>query len=216
VTIKDGKFTEREPEVYTDEEVEAFLKACDPFHAVVFNTLLMAGLRKQEMEHLEWPDINFTNGTLSVRGKHDWQPKDWEERTIEIPRELVEMLLTARKPRGWVFATRTGNPYTHVWDDCKDICKKAGLDEDNYRPQKFRGTYATKLLQSGIDLKTVQKLLGHKNLESTMRYLAKAESPKVRLLVDAVQWRKRPPSTLRIGDHAVSMEAIMVVNAEKD
>ena len=47
-------------------------------------------------------------------------------------------------------------------------------------------TFATTLLQSGVDLKTVQKLLGHKNLESTMRYLAKAESPKVRAKVNAV------------------------------
>jgi integrase len=40
--------------------------------------------------------------------------------------------------------------------------------------------------QSGVDLKTVQKLLGHKNLECTMRYLAKAQSHEVRAKVDAV------------------------------
>jgi integrase len=45
--------------------------------------------------------------------------------------------------------------------------------------------YATKLLQSGVDLKTVQKLLGPQKLESTMRYLAKAQSAEVRAKVDA-------------------------------
>jgi len=40
VTVGDAKFTEREPEAYTDEEVDTFLKACGPFHAPVFNTLL--------------------------------------------------------------------------------------------------------------------------------------------------------------------------------
>jgi integrase len=203
VTVKDAKWVEMEPVVYDDGELEPFFAACGPFHNLVFHTLLMSGLRKQEMEHLEWSDINFTNGTLSVRGKKDWQPKDWEERTIEIPRELLELLGAARKDKGWVFATRTGGRYTHVWDDCKDICKKAGLDETKYHPHKFRGTYATKLLQSGVDLKTVQKLLGQKNLESTMRYLAKAESKKVRAKVDAVQWKERPPTTLQIGNHAL-------------
>jgi integrase len=129
VTVKDAKFVEKEPEVYNDDEVDAFLKACGPFHALVFNTLLMAGLRKQEMENLEWPDINFTTGTLSVRGKKTFQPKDWEERDIEMPEELREMLFSARKERGLVFCTKTGKKYTHVWDDCKDIAKKIALAE---------------------------------------------------------------------------------------
>ena len=220
VTVKDGRFVEREPEVYTDDEVEAFLKACSPFHSRVFNTLLMAGLRKQEMENLEWTDINFEIGILKVRGKKDFQPKDWEERDIEIPRELADILFPTKKTRGLVFATKSGNKYTHVWDDCKDIAKKVGAvlaekaDEDEketvmeetaakYHPHKFRATYCTKLLQSGIDLKTVQKLMGHKTIESTMRYLAKAESKQVKAKVDAVQWKKKEPRTLRIGEYEI-------------
>src|SRR5271169_3617121 len=126
VTVKDGKFVEKEPEVYTDDEVDAFFKACSPFHIRVFNTLLMAGLRKQEMENLEWTDINFEIGILKVRGKKDFQPKDWEERDIEIPRELADILFPTKKNRGLVFATKSGNKYTHVWDDCKEIAKKVG------------------------------------------------------------------------------------------
>jgi len=45
---------------------------------------------------------------------------------------------------------------------CEDIAKRAGLK--NAYPHKFRATYATKLLQAGVDLKTVQKLLGHKDI----------------------------------------------------
>jgi len=222
VTVKDGKFVEREPEVYTDDELDAFFKACSAFHTRVFSTLLMAGLRKQEMENLEWTDINFERGTLAIRGKKDFQPKDWEEREIEIPRELLDVLFSAKKNRGLVFATKSGKKYTHVWDDCKDIAKKVGValagkadgeerervvreTAAKYHPHKFRATYCTKLLQSGIDLKTVQKLMGHKTIESTMRYLAKAESKKVRAKVDAVQWKKLPPRTLRIGDREISI-----------
>jgi len=233
--VKDGRFVEREPEVYSDDEVDTFLKACGLFHALVFNTLLMAGLRKQEMENLEWPDINFTNAVLSVRGKKTFQPKDWEERDIEIPRELLEMLFEARKERGLVFATKTGKKYTHVWDDCKDIAKKMGeaaakkanpkateeqLEEAanetaaKYHPHKFRATYCTKLLQSGIDLKTVQKLMGHKTIESTMRYLAKAESHKVKAKVDAVQWKKARPGTVKSGAHSLPLDTKLVWSEE--
>src|SRR5262249_27314449 len=65
-----------------------------------------------------------------------------------------------------------------------------------YHPHKFRATYCTKLLQSGIDLNTVQKLMGHKTIESTMRYLAKAQSHVVKAKVDAVQWKKARPATV--------------------
>jgi integrase/recombinase XerD len=232
VTVKDAKFVEREPEVYTDDELDVFFKACSPFYARVFHTLLMAGLRKQEMENLEWTDINFETGTLSVRAKKTFQPKDWEEREIEIPRELLEMLFSAKKDRGLVFATKSGKKYTHVWDDCKDIAKKIGAalaekaDEEatervvretaaKYHPHKFRATYCTKLLQSGIDLKTVQKLMGHKTIESTMRYLAKAESKRVRAKVNAVQWKKQPPQSVQLGVYPVSMGTI-IVDADKD
>src|SRR5262249_39623352 len=97
VTVMDAKFTEREPEGFTDDELEVFFAACSEFNSRVFHTLLMAGLRKQEMENLEWRDINFVTGVLSVHGKATFQPKDWEERDIEMPEELREMLFSARK-----------------------------------------------------------------------------------------------------------------------
>jgi integrase len=52
VTVKDAKWVEMEPEVYDEKELEALFKACNPFQLVVFKTLLMAGLRKQELESL--------------------------------------------------------------------------------------------------------------------------------------------------------------------
>jgi integrase len=184
VTVKDAKYVEIEPEVYTPEELEKFFAACNGFQLLVFKTFLMSGLRKQELESLEWPDINFTAGTLKVSAKPGFQPKTWEERTIEVPSDLLTMLGVAMRRSHLVFANKNGNKYTHAWDDCKSIAEKAGIEDAH--PHKFRASYATKLLQSGVDLKTVQKLLGHKNLESTMRYLAKAQSPEVRAKMDAV------------------------------
>jgi integrase/recombinase XerD len=82
-----------------------------------------------------------------------------------------------------VFANSGGGKYTHSWDDCKAIGKKAKIEDCH--PHKFRSTFATQTLQHA-DLKTVQKLLGHRDIASTMRYLAKAESKKVREKVNAV------------------------------
>jgi integrase len=184
ITVKDAKFVEREPEVYGEDELERFFAACDPFQLRVFKTLLMSGLRKQELESLTWADVDFTAGTIKVSAKPGFSPKDWEERTIEIPKALLALLQPVAQTEGFVFANGRGHRYTHLWDDCNAIAKKAGVT--GFHPHKFRSHYATTLLQAGVDLKTVQKLLGHKDLESTMRYLARAESGKVRAKVDAI------------------------------
>jgi site-specific recombinase XerD len=119
-----------------------------------------------------------------VSPKPGFDPKDWEQRSIEVPETLMVILKELPKRGKLVFANGSGNMYTHSWDDAKAIGKKAKVADSH--PHRFRATFATTLLQNGVDLKTVQKLLGHKNLESTMRYLAKAESPKVRAKVNAV------------------------------
>jgi len=184
VTVKDARYVELEPEVYGEEELKKFFKACNPFQLAVFKTLLMAGLRKQELEGLTWDDVDFEVGTLKVSAKPGFSPKTWEERTIEIPAKVLSILKKLPRKSEWVFANGNGNRYTHMWDDCQTIAEKAGVKDAH--PHKFRATYATKLLQNGVDLKTVQKLLGHKNLESTMRYLAKAKSHEVKKKLDAI------------------------------
>jgi integrase len=188
VSVKDAKFTELEPVVYHQEELDKFFAACTPFQLLVFKTYLMSGLRKQELEHLEWTDVNFTVGTLTVSPKPGFDPKDWEQRTIEIPTELPNLLKPHAKPSGYVFPTSTGNRWTHSWDACKEIERRAGLT--GFHPHGFRATFATTCLQGGMDLKTVQKLLGHKDLESTQRYLAKAQSHTVRARLDSI-WNGR-------------------------
>jgi integrase len=173
-----------EPEVYDKKDLEAFFRACSPFEFAVFKCLLMSGLRKQELESLTWDDVSFVSGTITVSPKPGFSPKDWEQRTIEVPASLLDLIDPLPRKNNWVFANGNGNRYTHMWDDCNAIAKRAGIKDAH--PHKFRATYATKLLQSGVDLKTVQKLLGHKNLESTMRYLAKAQSAEVRAKVNAI------------------------------
>jgi integrase/recombinase XerD len=183
VTVKDAKFTETEPTVYSPEGLKVFFAGCNQFLTAVFKTYLMSGLRKAELENLEWADVDLVAGTVRVTAKDGWQPKDWEERTIEVPDELLGILKELPHRGKLVFANSEGHHYTHSWDDCKKVAEKAELS--GFHPHKFRATFATTLLQSGVDLKTVQKLLGHKDLESTMRYLSRAESKKTRAAVNA-------------------------------
>jgi integrase/recombinase XerD len=132
---------------------------------------------------LTWDDVDFESGILRVTPKLGFSPKDWEERSIECCDALLAILNELPRKAEWVFANGNGNSYTHIWDDCNELAKEARIEA---YPHKFRATYATALLQNGMDLKTVQKLLGHKNLESTMRYLARAQSKQVRQKVNDI------------------------------
>src|ERR1039458_6245481 len=178
------KFTEPEVIVYNDDELAAFFQQCDAYRFAVFKTYLMSGLRKAELENLTWDDVDFTAGIIRVTPKKDWQPKTWEARSIEVPDELLTILKGLTKRGTLVFANREGHKYTHSWDDCKKIAKKAKVEDAH--PHRFRATFATRNLQNGLDLKSVQMLLGHRDIASTIRYLAKAESKKVRAKVNAV------------------------------
>ncbi len=59
-------------------------------------------------------------------------------------------------------------------DHCKSIAKRAKLDPTKFDLKTFRSTYATGMLRRGFDVRTVQHWMGHKSLETTMRYLAPA------------------------------------------
>ena len=92
VTERDGKYEEKEPEVYTEDELKKFFEHCNPFQYAVFKTYLMSGLRRKELENLTWDCVDLKAGTLRVEAKGDFVPKTWQQRTVEIPREVVEIL----------------------------------------------------------------------------------------------------------------------------
>jgi hypothetical protein len=123
------------------------------------------------------------NDFIRVTPKKDWQPKTWEARDIEVPDDLLAILkifpgaaswcspiakVTSTRPVGMIATASPRKPMSILL-----IRTSSGQH------------FATRTLQHA-DIKTVQKLLGHHDIESTMRYLGKAESKKVREQVNAV------------------------------
>ena len=66
-------------------------------------------------------------------------------------------------------------------DHCKAIARTAGLETKKFDLKTFRSTYATRMLRSGFDVRTVQHWMGRKSLETTMRYLVPATDVQVKL-----------------------------------
>src|ERR1017187_6566615 len=155
------------------------------FRSVLFSTFLMTGLREQEVVHLVWTDINFDLRVVRVTAKPTlaFYPKRWEEREVPITVQLAELLRNhpKRTDSQFVFPSRTGNREQHMLDRCKAVAARAELDAAKFDLKTFRSTYATRMLRSGFDVRTVQHWMGHKSLETTMRYLVPATDVHTRL-----------------------------------
>ncbi len=186
------RYTEEEPEMYEESELEKLLKACDAEEQLWFEFFLMTGMREQEIMYTYWSDVNLTAGTVRVTHKPDrgWTPKAYKEREIPIPTRLVKGLKAWKaktdKTCNFVFPTAGCRPKLDFLDCLKAVAERAKLDSENFWLHKFRATFATRCLWAGVDLRTVQQWLGHSYMESTMRYLKPSRSQRVREKVNEI------------------------------
>jgi len=186
------RYTEEEPEIYEQDELDKLFAACDEAERLWYEFFLMTGMREQEVIYTYWSDVNLAHATVRVSYKPDrgWTPKAYKEREIPIPAKLAKSLKAwkakADKTCGLVFRTAGCKPKLDFLDCLKAVAERAKLDEDNFWLHKFRATFATRCLWAGVDLRTVQQWLGHSDMESTMRYLKPSRSQHVRDKVNEI------------------------------
>src|SRR5215831_19078114 len=168
----------RLPEILAPEEVERLIQsAASPLHRIWLLILYAAGIRREELVQLKIGDIDSDRMLISVR-----QGKGKKDRNVMLsPRLLQELRDYWRsanpKPKSYLFPSKAahGNadlPMTakSVWDAVQQAATRAGLDK-RVHPHTLRHCFATHLLESGADLRTIQFLLGHADLKTTSRYL---------------------------------------------
>lgn len=163
----------KKPRFLTIDECREFLKACSEDQFPIFFTFLNTGLRLGELLNLQWVDIDFPRQRLKVQQKDFWIPKAGE-REVPLNDEMIrlfsDMKLKVTKPSDFVFSHRNGGPLKRkLRQDVIDIAKRARLN-DMTKVHTFRHTFASQLIMSGVDLPTVQRLLGHTDIQTTMIY----------------------------------------------
>jgi integrase len=157
--------------VYSEDELARLLAAAEGEDYAAFLTLALTGLREQELCWLTWDDVCLDPGRehLVVRAKPGFTPKDYEQREVPLPAELAKVLGARPRRSPWVFPNSKGEREGHLLRRLKQVARRAGVERATLH--KFRHTYATRLLETGADIVTVQRLLGHSDLETTRRYL---------------------------------------------
>lgn len=173
------------PREYTEEDLAKFFDVTTDRERELFSTFLLTGFREQEVVFLFWSDINLKLRTIRVTSKPHlgFFPKRWEEREVPVPAQLAKLLETRPHLHSerFVFPSPTGNREHNMLLKCKAVAARAELDPEKFDLKTFRSTYATRMLRSGFDVRTVQHWMGHKSLETTMRYLVPARDVHDRL-----------------------------------
>ena len=164
------KFNNARERYLTSDEANALKLACDcspnPLLSAIVGLLMTTGARRSELLKAKWSDIDLVkrtwtlNMTKNGRGRH-------------IPLSQAAMDIIGKLPRypdcPWLLPNRnTMLPFTDIKRSFTEARKKAGLDDVHIHD--LRHSYASALVNAGIDLYQIGSLLGHKNLASTQRY----------------------------------------------
>lgn len=154
----------------TDIECQWLLEHTPKDLYPIFFTFLNTGMRRAELVNLEWADIDFENAMISIRRKPFWLPKTGE-REIPMNTELKIVLDRLPKKSNFVFTGKDGQKIDpdKVRRCLVEIAENAGI-ENLSEIHALRHTFASRLIAKGVDLPTVQKLMGHSSIETTMIY----------------------------------------------
>lgn len=172
---------QRLPAVLSRTEVQRLLQAMTPLHnRAYFTTLYSCGLRLNEALYLQVGDIDGPRHMMHVH-----RGKGAKDRYIPLPDDTLDLLRiywqTHRNPT-WLFPA-TGRDQKHlasatspmprssVQGAFRKAKQRAGIRKRDVGPHTLRHSYATHLLEAGVNLRAIQRYMGHAHLETTMIYL---------------------------------------------
>ena len=156
---------------FSEVEIDALRGACKTLKdRALIEILLSTGVRVSELSGMEVKDIN--QSTLAVHVIHGKGNKERMTYTTAVAlKHLLAYLSDRRGISQALFCNYKNEPLgvSGIEKILKDIAKRAGVE--NVHPHRFRRTFATGLAKRGMDIQEIQQLLGHVNINTTMRYV---------------------------------------------
>jgi integrase/recombinase XerD len=182
------------PVILSREEIWAMLQSAQLLkHKILIGLLYGCGLRCMEVRNIRLCNLDFDRGLL-----HIVQSKGNKDRYVPLSQHLIrgmQKYIAAEHPQDYLFhgqpQERTGGdtstPLSTGFDSrysqrgvqwaVKTVAKAAGILKEVHT-HTLRHSYATHLLEDGVNIVTVQKLLGHANIQTTMEYLHVCQLPE--------------------------------------
>jgi integrase len=122
-------------------------------------------MRKSEILNLKKREVDLENRKITVI-----KTKNNESRVIPMNQNLYEELMAlSRNPNGdYIFSDSNGRPFGDIKKGFSAALKRAGIED--FRFHDLRHTFGSYLVMKGVDIRTVQQVMGHKQIRMTMRY----------------------------------------------
>jgi len=137
---------------------------------LIIELLLLSGMRVFELCNIKVEMIDFDDRLILIDGKGRKQRKIYisNDATLQLLKDVVKIF---EIKKGYVFLNRSNKPITDqtVRNVVKNICKEC-IGLDNITPHIFRHTFATVLINDGVDIRHIQFLLGHSSITTTQIY----------------------------------------------
>lgn len=158
------------PKFFSKEEIRQLLDSTNNIkHRAILMTIYSCGLRLSELLNLKIEDIRSSEKIIRIN-----QSKGNKDRIVSLPDKLLDILrdyYLVYKPANYLFEGEKGNRYS---ERSVQLVLKKSLANAKIKTEgtvhTLRHSYATHLIQSGIDVRIVQELLGHENIKTTMIY----------------------------------------------
>ena len=191
--IETQKLLKSIPKSISEKEIEKLLDAPDEKTDIglrdktMIETLYSCGLRISELTNLELLNLNLRQGVIRVIGKGQ------KERLVPMGDQLISLLenylvstrknFLKKKNSDFLFLSSRGQKMTRqsFWHRIKYYCINCGFEPEKISPHVLRHAFATHLLNNGADLRVVQLLLGHSDLNTTQIYTEVARQRLKRL-----------------------------------
>jgi integrase/recombinase XerD len=158
------------PKVVSVQDIKMMIESCTNLkHKTMLMTLYGTGMRIGELLNLKIKDVDSKQGVINILSG-----KGRKDREVPLTSLLLKQLRRYYKtyrPKIYIFEGQYGGQYSAVsfHQVIKEACKKAGVKK-NVSAHTFRHSYATHMLEMGIDLRYIQTLLGHKSTKTTEIY----------------------------------------------
>lgn len=163
-----AKNSGKKPIVLAKEEIQSMILCTYNLkHRLLLAFLYYSGMRLSEIRNLYWEDLDFRRKTIHLK-----TTKGSRDRILFLHPELERLMsLLGQLQTGLLFSPKNGGHYNarSIEQVVKNAAKKAGISK-RVTPHTLRHSFATHLLEAGADIRSIQTLLGHKNLQTTQIY----------------------------------------------
>ena len=168
------KVSQPVPVCLSEETAQALIAAAHkPWYRALIVLLLSTGIRRGEAVSITLDDLDLENGQVLIKGKGG------KQRVLPLTEQAIEAIQaylphrTRDGSRRLFVSAYGGHPIQGrvVNAMLATTIQRAGLAGQGITPHKLRHTFATHLIRKGVDVRTVQELLGHSDIQTTARYL---------------------------------------------